>query len=164
MRAARLPSCRTPGRMRSSPRAPGSWAALIPVLAALTILTPGAAGAQAIYPVGMREDSNVLSWAYDPPELAINVGDTVVWTNTGVAAHTVTANDRSWDSGFIPSGEAFSWTFTVEGTFTYTCAPHPWMRGSVTVVAAAPPEEQAGATEEEEFPTEEAAAEAAAVP
>jgi plastocyanin len=56
----------------------------------------------------------------------------VTWTNTGVT-HTVTADKGLLDSGMFKSGETFLFTFARGGTFTYHCAIHSSMRGTVTV-------------------------------
>jgi plastocyanin len=56
----------------------------------------------------------------------------VTWTNIGVT-HTVTADKGLFDSGTFKSGETFSFTFAKGGTFTYHCAIHSSMRGTVRV-------------------------------
>jgi hypothetical protein len=59
----------------------------------------------------------------------------VVWTNTGQAPHTVTGDFA--DSGVLESGQTFSHTFTETGDFSYVCAIHPQMTGTVRVSAGA---------------------------
>jgi plastocyanin len=70
---------------------------------------------------------------YDPPEVAVKVGQAVTWKNGGQEAHTVTADDGSFDSGSKNAGEEWANTFSKPGTFTYKCTPHPWMTGTVKV-------------------------------
>lgn len=77
--------------------------------------------------------AGVMSWGYDPATITAHIGDTVVWTNTGDMAHTVTADDGSFDSGSLSKGDSWSHIFNTAGTFTYYCAPHPWMKGTVIV-------------------------------
>ena len=48
-------------------------------------------------------------------------------------AHTVTADDGSFDSKSLASNATFSQTFAKAGTFAYHCAIHPGMKGTVTV-------------------------------
>jgi plastocyanin len=73
-------------------------------------------------------------WSYAPDQLAVEVGTTVVWTNTGAVAHTVTADDgTSFDSGSIEPKATFALTPTAAGTFAYHCTFHPWMKGTLTV-------------------------------
>jgi plastocyanin len=57
----------------------------------------------------------------------------VTWTNLDGVAHTVTADDGSWGSGTLGQGATYSHVFTSPGTYTYHCAIHPFMTGTVTV-------------------------------
>jgi plastocyanin len=70
---------------------------------------------------------------YAPVSLTIQVGGTVTWTNTGIAVHTVTANDGSWDSGVMQPGTSFPQEFDTSGTFVYHCTLHYGMTGLITV-------------------------------
>ena len=76
----------------------------------------------------------VLASTTNPSDLQINVGDTVVWTNNGQTAHTVTS-DSEYELGSSPLnfGNSYSHTFTSAGTFAYHCEFHPQMRGVITV-------------------------------
>jgi len=74
-----------------------------------------------------------------PSDVSINSGDTVTWTNTDTAAHTVTAGSPAdgpsgvFDSSLILGGAQYSHTFDDSGSFDYFCMVHPWMVGSVNV-------------------------------
>jgi len=74
-----------------------------------------------------------------PASIAINVGDTVEWTNVDTAAHTVTAGSPAdgpsgtFDSSLVMADTSYAFTFEETGTFNYFCMVHPWMTGSVTV-------------------------------
>jgi plastocyanin len=103
-----------------------------PAAAPVNILTtggpPSAATAQIVQP-----SPAALSWAFSPPALTVKVGDTISWTNTGALVHTVTADDGSFDSGLLNTGESWSHTFSTPGTYAYHCTPHPWMKATVVV-------------------------------
>jgi plastocyanin len=73
------------------------------------------------------------SKGFDPPELTAKVGQVVKWKNEGSEAHTVTADDGSFESGSMAPGSEFQFTFSKPGTFTYKCTPHPWATGTVKV-------------------------------
>lgn len=75
----------------------------------------------------------IRNFAFHPAELTVNVGDTVVWKNTDVVSHTVTAADGSFDSDEIKSGKSWTMVANKGGTFAYACSPHPNMRGKLTV-------------------------------
>jgi plastocyanin len=69
--------------------------------------------------------------AYNPAELTVDVGTTVTWTNTDVVSHTSTSDTNGWNSGTIAPGGQFSFTVPSAGTFSYHCAIHPGMVGTV---------------------------------
>jgi plastocyanin len=73
------------------------------------------------------------SAAYVPNPITVSTGTTVTWTNTDGIGHTVTSNSSAFDSGVIPGGGKFSFTFQTAGTFAYHCSIHPGMVGSVVV-------------------------------
>lgn len=85
--------------------------------------------------------------AFRPLELTVTVGTEVVWTNEGGSPHTVTADDRAFDSGTLEPGQTFSVTFDRVGRVPYYCqihgAPGSGMFG-VVIVQAAPTEEPGG--------------------
>ena len=76
---------------------------------------------------------------YDPTDISVSIGTTVVWTNNDNAAHTVTSGSLEqgisgeFDSDLMPPGESFEYTFNTADTFDYFCLLHPWMIGTVTV-------------------------------
>lgn len=74
-----------------------------------------------------------------PDSVIIKSGDTVLWRNTSLLIHTVTAdselaakkqnvalpkNASPFNSGKIKPGETFNRTFTVPGKYRYFCMPH----------------------------------------
>lgn len=72
-------------------------------------------------------------FAFKPEDVTVSAGAEVVWTNRDSAAHTVTARDRSFDSGTLDEGKAFKMKFASPGTFNYACEFHPSMVGKVVV-------------------------------
>ncbi len=73
------------------------------------------------------------SFKFITPDLTIAAGDVVTWTHEDSAAHTVTADDSSFDSDRLSSGETFSFTFSQPGTYGYHCNLHPSMTGRIVV-------------------------------
>ncbi|HUY25842.1 MAG TPA: plastocyanin/azurin family copper-binding protein [Candidatus Binataceae bacterium] len=76
---------------------------------------------------------------YAPAKVTVKVGVPVEWINTGKTVHSVTLvpddaqnpkdatepkGAKTFDSGFMPPGGTFSYTFTVPGTYHYFCVPH----------------------------------------
>ncbi len=89
---------------------------------------PGAAG-----------DIAMLDFVFDPVTLTVPLGASVTWVNQGAALHTATAEDGSFDSGFLATGESFTMRFDREGSFPYLCTLHPGMTGTIIVDPTAPP-------------------------
>lgn len=79
----------------------------------------------------------LVGFTISPASLTVAPGTTVVWTNRDSAAHTVTADDGSWGSGNLAQGDTFSHTFATAGAYTYHCAIHPFMTGTIMVTASA---------------------------
>jgi len=77
----------------------------------------------------------ISDFKFTPASITIHVGDTVTWTNNGPSAHTATANDGSFNTGVLQKGHSASHTFTTAGTFTYICQIHPFMHGTIVVLA-----------------------------
>jgi plastocyanin len=87
---------------------------------------------------------------FEPAELTIPKGTTVTWQHVSGSTHTATADPsrasdqanvalpegvEPWDSGNATSGQTWSYTFDVPGTYRYFCAPHEGggMVGTITV-------------------------------
>jgi amicyanin len=76
----------------------------------------------------------IENFAFQPAELKIEKGDTVIWTNKDSAQHTVTSDSGAeLDSGLLSQGETYSHTFNEVGTFDYHCTPHPFMKAKIIV-------------------------------
>lgn len=84
-------------------------------------------------PAAAVSRATIANLAYAPGRLQVASGTTVVWTNRDAVAHTVTANDGSFDSGLIAPGKTWRHTFTRPGTYNFHCTPHPFMKGVVVV-------------------------------
>ena len=94
-------------------------------------------------PPGAAFEGNLFH--YYPEDIAVPAGTTVAWFNDDPGQlHTVTSgtpddeanSGRVFNSGGIPYGSFFQYTFEEEGTVDYHCAIHPWITGTVTVSAA----------------------------
>ena len=94
--------------------------------------------------VGMVDDD------FEPPEIIIQRGDTIVWVHRGVRPHGVRATDGSFESSpgcsfqngeaCMRNGERYSRTFDQAGTYAYYCPVHGsangvGMAGQITVAS-----------------------------
>jgi plastocyanin len=84
-----------------------------------------------------------------PEKVTIKVGQTVEWENNAKTLHSVDADAsmvqnpqdvvlppgaKPFDSGFMQPGATYQYTFTVPGTYHYTCVPHEKDRMNGTVI------------------------------
>jgi plastocyanin len=84
--------------------------------------------------VSIKESNE--KYAFTPKETTVALGDTVTWTNDSDAPHTVDADDGSFEHDQFTKGQSVSQKFDSAGTFAYHCDIHPYMHGTVVVLAA----------------------------
>ena len=91
--------------------------------------------------VAATHQVQVFSFDFEPKELQIQPGDTVIWRNTG-GSHNVVADDGSFGNQVSPSAWTLSRTFTQPGEVGYHCQPHGGpgvgMWGKIVVAGGAP--------------------------
>ena len=75
----------------------------------------------------------IEDFAFSPDTLRVKVGTKVTFTNGDGFDHTVTAKDKSFDSGHLAKDAVFEHTFDAPGTYPYLCSIHNSMTGSVVV-------------------------------
>lgn len=80
----------------------------------------------------------IKNFRFQPAQLSVHPGETIEFKNEDIFAHSVTADDGSFDSGLIQPGS--SWTLTVAkaGTIAYHCTPHPNMKATLVATSGAP--------------------------
>ena len=111
--------------------------------------TATAGGAQ-VQPVAQGPNELLVPMAnftFNPKEVVVPVGATVIWVNQDGAPHTATADDdKLFKSDLLSNGQQFKHTFDQLGEFPYYCELHGSaggvdMAGKVKVVSAdqAPP-------------------------
>lgn len=70
--------------------------------------------------------------SFVPGDVTVAVGHSVDWSNMDSIEHNPVADDGSWGTD-LPAGSDGTVTFNTAGTWSYHCAIHPSMTGSVTV-------------------------------
>ncbi|MGO4393757.1 plastocyanin/azurin family copper-binding protein [Variovorax sp. M-6] len=78
---------------------------------------------------------SIENFAFGPAQLAINVGDSVTWTNDDGAPHGLAFADGAPGMALMLPGQSFSRAFPKPGAYDYVCAVHPYMTARVTVGA-----------------------------
>ena len=69
---------------------------------------------------------------FSPATLTVKPGDTVLWVNKDILAHTATADGGAFDSRVIQPGKSWKFIARKAGEYPYTCAFHP-MNGTLVV-------------------------------
>ncbi len=105
------------------------------------------------YTIDIPHSEGGENLTYEPREVGIPIGTTVMWVNKDVADHTVTIAEQglefsppeSFDSGHIPGvretfvpgapsvGGSFIYTFDKPGVYEYFCTIHPGHTGRIVV-------------------------------
>ena len=120
--------------------------ALGTVAAAILLLSACGGGAAAPSPTAAPPsptaaapaEVTVQGFKFAPQAVEVRAGTKVTWTNKDTAAHTTSSGtpgskDGKWEGQLTASGGTFSFTFAQAGTFTYFCAIHSSMTGTVVV-------------------------------
>ena len=69
---------------------------------------------------------------FQPAELIVQKGDTVVWVNNDIVAHDVTEeSSKAWTSSLMPVGQ--SWILVATQSADYYCSIHVVMKGKLIV-------------------------------
>ncbi|MGH3803335.1 MAG: cupredoxin domain-containing protein [Pseudonocardiaceae bacterium] len=94
--------------------------------AATTGAAPGAStGATAVV---------IKDFTFGPANITVAPGTKISVMNSDGVTHTLTADDKSFDTGSISGGQAKELTApTTPGKYPFHCTPHPFMTGTITV-------------------------------
>ena len=84
-------------------------------------------------PTGVIHDVSITGSAFVPAAITAAMGDTVRWTNQDPFAHTVSADDLSFNSGDVGPNLAFSRVMSIMGDINYHCNIHTEMKGTIHV-------------------------------
>jgi plastocyanin len=102
----------------------------------------GVADGEAVDPATLPAEAtteiSIQDFAFDPPHIEVQVGDTVTWTQgADPEPHNAVADDDSFrappEGVLEEEGATAESTFDEAGEFPYFCEVHPEMRGQVTV-------------------------------
>jgi plastocyanin len=77
------------------------------------------------------------NFSFTPQQITVKAGDTVTWANHDDIPHTVTSTTKTFNSKALDTDDNFAFTFTTPGSFSYFCALHPHMTGSIVVETSA---------------------------
>ena len=84
-------------------------------------------------PANQTTTLDIVNFSFVPDPVTVNAAARLTWTNKDGPTHTVTADDNSFLSGRLPTGESFSQMLKTPGTYNYHCSIHPSMHGTIIV-------------------------------
>ncbi|HET9255896.1 MAG TPA: cupredoxin family copper-binding protein [Pseudonocardiaceae bacterium] len=118
-------------------------AILLAMLVVVVGLMVGSSGAMASVGAGGGDPAAVSAapativisnFAYGPASLSVAPGTKITVVNQDRPPHTVTARDKSFDTGTIAGGQRGEFTApSSPGTYPYICTVHPSMTGVLIV-------------------------------
>lgn len=73
----------------------------------------------------------IIDMKFQPEQLDVNKGDTVVFTNRDMVAHDATEVNKAWFSPPLETGE--SWKWVADKSADYYCSIHVVMKGKINV-------------------------------
>jgi plastocyanin len=103
------------------------------VALAFSFGTADARPAHAAGPAARAGTVTVMDMMFMPGTVSTTLGGSVTWTNQDSLGHTITSDQRFWDSGTKVPGATYTRAFTSAGSFAYHCSIHPEMHGKVSV-------------------------------
>lgn len=110
---------------------PARWALAVP-LAATSVLALGACSEKPPVPKG-NASLVIAGFQFKPDPMVVPVGTDLLVSNEDKDPHTVTADDKSFDTGPVEPGKEKPVTLSKAGDFPYSCTIHPTMRGVIRV-------------------------------
>jgi len=101
------------------------------ILVAALIILPGCSSAPG-KTVPKTYTVEIVSMKFQPAELTVHKGDTVIFLNKDMVVHNVTEDrDKGWSSSSLPIDQSYQ--LAVTGTVHYYCSIHPMMKGVIMV-------------------------------
>jgi len=95
------------------------------------------AAAIAASPVSAAEtEVKIDNFTFNPQQITVKAGDTVIWVNHDDIPHTVTSKTMAFRSKAMDTDDKFSFTFATAGKYDYFCSLHPHMTGTIVVEAS----------------------------
>jgi len=77
---------------------------------------------------------DIRNFAFTPKTLNVPAGTRVVWTNRDEEPHVVVSAGQQFASSHaLDTSDSYAVTFDRPGTYTYYCAIHPMMVGTIIV-------------------------------
>jgi len=108
--------------------------ALVTVVVTLNVTSAGTSSAAGTA-TGMKTPNSITiaNFQFSPDPLVVTPGTAVKVTNRDGTVHTVTAADKSFDTGDLDGGASTTITVAKAGTYKFFCNIHNYMTGTIEV-------------------------------
>lgn len=73
----------------------------------------------------------IAGMKYNPENIIVKKGDTILFINNDIVAHNVTEKDSAWQSPVLNPND--KWEFIPDKSYDYFCSLHLVMKGKITV-------------------------------
>jgi plastocyanin len=108
--------------------------ALVTVVVTLNVTSDAASSAAGADKGATTPNSiTIASFQFSPDPLVVAAGTEVKVTNDDGTVHTVTASDKTFDTGDLDGGASATITLAKAGTYKYFCDIHNYMTGTIEV-------------------------------
>ena len=108
---------------------------VVVVPALLLLLSCGRGNRVPQPPPARTHTVTIENMRFEPADLTVRPGDTIVWVNHDLFPHTATATGGGFDSRPIDAGSSWQFTPRTPGEMAYVCTLHPTMKATVRVDA-----------------------------
>ena len=75
----------------------------------------------------------ITNFAFQPMELKVPAGTTVIFRNDDDSPHSVVADDESFHSDALDTGDTYTQKLVAAGIVAIHCGLHPFMQAKITV-------------------------------
>lgn len=104
---------------------------LISIAVTLSLFGMGSTAAEP--PAARTHTITMEGLKFVPESITVGVGDTVVWVNKDLVAHTATSPTGAFDSKMIAPDKSWRLTVRTPGEFAYVCTYHVTMKATLRV-------------------------------
>ena len=109
------------------------------VVAACGPASPTSAEGEEVASPSLVVTIDIDNFTFNPQSITVKKGTTIRWNQLEWVRHRLISSSpgAEFDSGNLHQGETFDYTFTVVGTYEYSCQTHPYFpseTGKIIVV------------------------------
>jgi plastocyanin len=106
--------------------------ALATVLITLNVTSDGTSATGTTGTAGTAGTAiTIKNFQFSPNPIVVPVGKAITVTNADSTVHTLTADDKRFDTGNIDGGATASITIAKPGKYSYHCDIHNYMTGTI---------------------------------